>query len=105
MPETRRSAEPVPSTGFHIPDSGMIYRTNRESFLDYNNVSDLLEGTYDVIVSLGTALALGGKSSSMNELKTGLLMLLVCAAFYVLADPRVWGGLCQFVGRLVGGVN
>jgi hypothetical protein len=41
----------------------------------------------------------------MNELKTGFLMLLVCAAFYVLTDPRVWGGLCQFVGRLVGGVN
>lgn len=50
-------------------------------------------------------LALGIKRSPMNELKTGLLMLLVCAAFYVLADPRVWGGLCQLVGRLVGGVN
>ncbi|MBV9732008.1 MAG: hypothetical protein JO275_04465 [Verrucomicrobia bacterium] len=46
-----------------------------------------------------------GSSRSMNEFKTGLLMLLVCAAFYVLADPRVWGGLWQFVGRLVGGVN
>ena len=50
-------------------------------------------------------LAIGIKSSPMNELKTGLLMLLVCAAFYVLADPRVWGGLWQLVGRLVGGVN
>ena len=49
-------------------------------------------------------LALEG-CSPMNELKTGLLMLLVCAAFYVLADARVWGGLCQLVGRLVGGVN
>jgi len=28
----------------------------------------------------------------MNEIKTGLLMLLVCAAFYLLADPRVWEG-------------
>jgi hypothetical protein len=50
-------------------------------------------------------LAYETESSPMNELKTGLLMLLVCAAFYVLADPRVWGGLCQFVGHLVGGVN
>ena len=41
----------------------------------------------------------------MNELKTGLLMLLVCGAFYVLADARVWGGLWHLVGRLVGGVN
>jgi hypothetical protein len=51
------------------------------------------------------ALAYETGGSPMNELKTGLLMLLVCAAFYVLGDPRVWGGLCQFVGRLVGGVN
>jgi hypothetical protein len=49
-------------------------------------------------------IALGG-CSSMNELKTGLLMLLVCAAFYVLGDARVWGGLCQLVGRLVAGAN
>jgi hypothetical protein len=46
-----------------------------------------------------------GECSPMNELKSGLLMLLVCAAFYVLADGRFWGGLCQLVGRLVGGVN
>ena len=52
----------------------------------------------------GTELALGG-CSPMKEFKTGLLMLLVCAAFYVLTDARVWGGLCQLVGRLVGGVN
>jgi hypothetical protein len=38
----------------------------------------------------------------MNELKAGFLMLLVCAAFYVLADARIWGGLWQLVGRLVG---
>gem|GEM_PF-3450853 len=50
-------------------------------------------------------LALGKQRSPMNELKTGLLMLLVCGAFYVLADPRVWGGLCQLVGHLMGGVN
>jgi len=41
----------------------------------------------------------------MNELKAGFLMLLVCAAFYVLTDPRIWGGLCQLVGQLVRGAN
>jgi hypothetical protein len=53
---------------------------------------------------LGMPFALG-VGSPMNEIKTGLLMLLVCAAFYLLADSRVWGGLCQLVGRLVGGAN
>jgi hypothetical protein len=38
----------------------------------------------------------------MNEFKAGFLMLLLCAAFYVLADTRIWGGLWQLVGRLVG---
>jgi hypothetical protein len=38
----------------------------------------------------------------MNELKTGFLMLAVCVALCVQADPRFWGGLCQFVGRLFG---
>jgi hypothetical protein len=50
---------------------------------------------------IGTWVATGS-STPMNELKAGLLLLLVCAAFYVLADARIWGGLWQLVGRLVG---
>jgi len=38
----------------------------------------------------------------MNELKAGFLLLLVCGAFYVLTDTRIWGGLWQLFGRLVG---
>jgi hypothetical protein len=38
----------------------------------------------------------------MNELKTGLLMLLVCAAFGVQADPTFWGVIIHFVGRIFG---
>jgi hypothetical protein len=38
----------------------------------------------------------------MNELKTGLLMLLVCIAFFVQADPTFWGGIVHFVGRIFG---
>jgi hypothetical protein len=38
----------------------------------------------------------------MNELKTGFLMLAVCVALCVQGDPRFWGGLCQFVGQLLG---
>ena len=52
----------------------------------------------------GTALAIE-RRNPMNEIKTGLLMLLLCGAFYVLADPRVWGGLWHFVGHLMSGVN
>ncbi|MBV9275828.1 MAG: hypothetical protein JO333_18180 [Verrucomicrobia bacterium] len=44
-------------------------------------------------------------STPMKELKAGFLLLLVCAAFYVLTDPRIWGGLCQLVGRFVTGVH
>jgi hypothetical protein len=50
---------------------------------------------------IGTWVA-SGSSTPMNELKAGFLLLLVCAAFYVLADARIWGGLWQLVGRLVG---
>lgn len=83
----------------------MISRTNEALSRVKNDISDSKLGSYELDLLLGMALALGTRSSPMNELKTGLLMLLVCAAFYVLADPRIWGGLCQFVGRLVGGVN
>lgn len=83
----------------------MISRTNEALSRVKNDISDSKLGSYKLDLLLGMALALGTRSSPMNELKTGLLMLLVCAAFYVLADPRIWGGLCQFVGRLVGGVN
>ncbi|HEX3443647.1 MAG TPA: hypothetical protein VHS80_02960 [Chthoniobacterales bacterium] len=38
----------------------------------------------------------------MNELKTGFLMLAVCIALCVQANPHFWGGLCQFVGQLLG---
>jgi hypothetical protein len=38
----------------------------------------------------------------MNELKTGFLMLAVCVALCVQANPHFWGGLWQFVGRLIG---
>ena len=83
----------------------MISRTGGALSSGKNSVTSWDYGSYELHLLLGTALALGARSSSMNELKTGFLMLLVCAAFYVLTDPRVWGGLCQFVGRLVGGVN
>ena len=95
----------VPGAGFDIPGFGMIFRRMRRSLRCLNIISVSWEGSYVLALSVGTGLALEMESSPMNELKTGLLMLLVCAAFYVLADPRVWGGLCQFVGRLVGGVN
>jgi hypothetical protein len=37
----------------------------------------------------------------MKELKTGFLMLLVCTALYVQLDPRIWGGVCQLLARLM----
>jgi hypothetical protein len=83
----------------------MISRTPRALSGEGNSVTCWYSGRCEFALSLGMALAYETESSPMNELKTGLLMLLVCAAFYVLADPRVWGGFCQFVGRLVGGVN
>jgi hypothetical protein len=39
----------------------------------------------------------------MKELKTGFLMLLVCTALYVQVDPRIWGGVCQLLARLMVG--
>ncbi|HKM57438.1 MAG TPA: hypothetical protein VJX28_01745 [Chthoniobacterales bacterium] len=39
----------------------------------------------------------------MKEIKTGVLMLLVCAAIYVQIDPRIWSGFCQLIGRLMTG--
>ena len=83
----------------------MIYCANGALFGCQNIVSDLGTGIYVLVAAVGMRRAIGIKSSPMNELKSGLLMLLVCAAFYVLADPRVWGGLWQLVGRFVGGVN
>jgi hypothetical protein len=41
--------------------------------------------------------------SQMKELKTGFLMLLVCTAVYVQVDPRIWGGVCQLLARLMVG--
>jgi hypothetical protein len=37
----------------------------------------------------------------VKEVKTGLLMLLVCVAIYVQIDSRIWAGLCQLIGRLI----
>jgi hypothetical protein len=42
-------------------------------------------------------------TESMNEIKTGLLMLLFCAALYTLANPGTWTGLLQAVSHLVRG--
>ena len=39
----------------------------------------------------------------VKEIKTGVLMLLVCAAIYVQIDPQIWSGLCQLIGRLMTG--
>jgi hypothetical protein len=38
----------------------------------------------------------------MRELETGLLMLLVCGALYVQADPTIWSNLSHIVVRLIG---
>jgi hypothetical protein len=45
------------------------------------------------------------RCQAMNELKTGFLMLAVCIALCVQANPHFWGGLCQFVGHLFGVVH
>jgi hypothetical protein len=37
----------------------------------------------------------------MKEVKTGFLMLLVCTALYIQVDPRIWGGVCQLLARLM----
>jgi hypothetical protein len=39
----------------------------------------------------------------MKEVKSGFLMLLVCVAFYVQLDPRIWNGLCQLLARCLAG--
>ena len=41
----------------------------------------------------------------MKELKTGFLMLLVCAALYLQIDPRIWGSVCQLLARFMIGWN
>jgi len=41
----------------------------------------------------------------MNELETGFLMLLVCAALYIQIDPIIWNGICQLLARLMIGTN
>jgi len=38
----------------------------------------------------------------MRELETGFLMLLVCGALYVQADPAIWSNLSHMVVRLIG---
>jgi hypothetical protein len=38
----------------------------------------------------------------MRELGTGLLMLMVCGAAYVQADPSLWSALSHLVVRLIG---
>jgi hypothetical protein len=35
----------------------------------------------------------------MKEVKSGFLMLLVCVAFYIQLDPRIWSGLFQLLAR------
>jgi hypothetical protein len=40
---------------------------------------------------------------AMKEVKTGGLMLLVCAALYVQIDPRIWDGLCQLLSQCMVG--
>jgi hypothetical protein len=43
--------------------------------------------------------------SPMKEVKSGFLMLLVCVAFYVQLDPRIWNGFCQLLARCLIGWN
>ncbi len=37
----------------------------------------------------------------MKEVKSGLLMLLVCVAIYVQIEPQIWNGLCQLLAKLM----
>ena len=39
----------------------------------------------------------------VKEIKTGVLMLLVCLAIYLQIDPRIWSDLCELIGRLMSG--
>jgi hypothetical protein len=39
----------------------------------------------------------------MKEIKSGCLMLLVCAALYIQVDPRFLNGVCQLIARLMVG--
>jgi hypothetical protein len=41
----------------------------------------------------------------MNELRAGVLMLLVCVAAYIQANPQFWNGLYQVVSRFMGASN
>jgi hypothetical protein len=41
----------------------------------------------------------------MKEVKSGCLMLLVCAALYIQVDPRIVNSLCQFLARFMVGWN
>jgi hypothetical protein len=41
----------------------------------------------------------------MNELRAGVLMLLVCVAVYIQADPRFWSVVYQLVSRFMGVSN
>jgi hypothetical protein len=46
-----------------------------------------------------------GQVFPMKELKTGFLMVLVCAVLYAQIDPRIWGGVCQLLARCMVGWN
>ncbi len=41
----------------------------------------------------------------MKEMRAGVLMLLVCVAVYVQADPRFWTFVYQLVSRFMGVSN
>jgi hypothetical protein len=41
----------------------------------------------------------------MREVKTGFLLLLVCIAILIQADPRIWNGICHLLARCVVGWN
>jgi hypothetical protein len=36
----------------------------------------------------------------MKEVKAGFLMLLVCVALYVQAEPKIWSAFCQLARSL-----
>jgi hypothetical protein len=46
-----------------------------------------------------------GTRLPMNELRAGVLMLLVCVVVYIQADPRFWSIVYQLVSRFMGVSN
>jgi hypothetical protein len=41
----------------------------------------------------------------MREVKTGFLMLLVCAALYIEIDPGIWNDVCHLLAEFIVGPN